>query len=216
MSQFNLNNQGKTAIIIASITGLAVVGNNGLVNQLAGFLDNAMVSSAQAQMMPSITPDIRSRAMAVDMFLKQSGANSIAIEGQKAIALFDGGKQMPLPDGAYRHDSLIFTVQNGIVNSCDSCGNGGDDEPMWLQYCPGGKCPDEPEGEIIPQRGMERERDVRGTFEQISPGNLNNRTQPRITPNMTPNRIQPRITPNRTPNRTQPDSPSNQFPGDHF
>ncbi|MGY6528448.1 MAG: hypothetical protein ACXITR_00830 [Cyanobacterium sp.] len=208
MSHFNLNNQRKTAIIIASITGLAVAGNNGLVNQLAGFLDSAMVSSVQAQTR-TISPQIRSQAVPLDLFLRQSGANSIAIQGQRAIALFDGGRQTPLQDGAYRHDNLIFTVEGGVVTSCAGCepDDAPDDEPMWLQYCPGGRCPDEPEGEIVPQR------DVRGTFERTTPTNITpNRTQPSITPNTTPTRI----TPNTTPNRTQPNNPSNRFPGSHF
>jgi hypothetical protein len=210
MSQFKLNQQGKTAIIIASITGLAVAGNNGLVNQLASFLDSTIVTSVQAQTR-SISPQIRSRAVSLDLFLRESGANSVAIQGQRAIAIFDGGRQIPLQDGAYQNNDLIFTVENGVVTSCNcEPDDAPDDEPFWLQHCPGGpgNCPDKPEGEIMPQRGIRRGTDVRGTFEQVNPENLNNRTQPNINPNITPEINPNRIQPN---NSSTPSSPRGAF-----
>ncbi|AFZ47673.1 hypothetical protein Cyast_1717 [Cyanobacterium stanieri PCC 7202] len=191
MSKQNIKNKGKTAIIIASVTGLTVAGGSGLLHQLTSVLDSVMVSSAHAQIR-EIDPAIRTRAVPLDNILRQTGGNSIAVQDGRAIVLFDGGRQTPLQDGAYTNNNIIFTVENGIVTSCDGCGgdDGGDDEPLWLQYCPGGRCPDEPEGEIMP-RG-----NVRDSLNQVTP------TEPMIEPNdrITPQRDLPGL-----PNRSLPE-----------
>jgi len=207
MSQFNLNGKGKQIIILASITGLAVAGNNGLVSQLASFLDGAVVSSVQAQTIRSVSPERVKRAVELNSVLREFRANSIAIQGERAIVLFDGGRQMPLRDGIYRNDSLVFTVENGVVTNCDGCGDDGDDEPFWLQHCPSGSpCPpvpgEEPDEPLWlqhcpsgspcpPVPGEETDRlrmnDVRDSFNRVNPTNPN-RAVPHIRPELSPNR----------------------------
>jgi len=81
--------------------------------------------------------------------LQQSGANSIVIEDNRAVGVFDDGREIPLADGTYRGEGIMFTVENMTVTSCEGCEEEG--QSLSAEYCVGGSCDNQTETEVRPQ-----------------------------------------------------------------
>ncbi|AUC60587.1 hypothetical protein AA637_05185 [Cyanobacterium sp. HL-69] len=149
MYKLNINNKGKMAIALVSLTGLAFVSNNAVSQHLARVFDNVAISSAQAQTSPSPTPQEQPDIVPLDLLLQQSGANSIVIEDNRAVGVFDDGREIPLADGTYRGEGIMFTVENMTVTSCEGCEEEG--QSLSAEYCVGGSCDNQTETEVRPQ-----------------------------------------------------------------
>lgn len=147
MSKLNINNKGTVAIALASLAGLTFVNNNGTSDHLARVFDNIAISSAQAQTspVPQEQPDI----VPLDLLIEQSGADRIVIEENRAVGIFEDGTAVPLADGTYSGEGIMFTVENMTVTSCEGCEEEG--EVLSTEYCMGGSCDEHSESDTAPQ-----------------------------------------------------------------
>lgn len=138
-------------IALASLAGLTLVSNNGASNHLARVFDSVVISPVQAQTSPSPapTPQGQPDIVPLDLLLQQSGANSIVIKDNRAVGIFDDGREIPLADGTYRGEGIMFTVENMNVTSCEGCEEEG--ESLSAEYCMGGSCDEQSETDARPQ-----------------------------------------------------------------
>jgi len=157
MSKLNINNKGKTVVALASLAGLAFVSSNGLSNHLTRVFDSVAISSVQAQTSPNPAPQVQPDqpdVVPLDLLLQQSGASSIVIEDGTAVGVFDDGREIPLADGEYRGEGIMFTVEDMTVTSCEGCDEDMDGESLSAEYCMGGSCDEHTESDITPQEDI--------------------------------------------------------------
>lgn len=154
MSKLNINNKGKTVVALASLAGIALVSSNGLYNHLTRVFDSVAISSAQAQTSPNPAPQVQPEIIPLDLLLQQSGANSVVIKNGNAVGVFDDGREIPLADGDYSGEGIMFTVENMTVTSCEGCDEDMDGESLSAEYCIGGSCDEHTESDITPQEDI--------------------------------------------------------------